>query len=237
MNKVRQSIDFSLPFSLTLSAFTFKGKPMKKYLLALALFLPMPAFAQSSTASLLGVYTTDNVPALTFGYTDQFGNFTGGSVLFRGSTSGTLTIKPNATAGTATLTFPTGTDTLTANAATQTLTNKTLTSPTITGPTISGGAVGASIISSQTTAPTTASCGNGPTPVTGTDVAGLIATGTGTPTTCDLVFATPKTTVPHCVGDVTSGVGVVTVLGSSTTAQVNFSLSATATGLQYICIQ
>lgn len=106
---------------------------MRRVLLSLFLSLIVsPAFA--STASLLGVYNTDNVPALTLGYTDQYGNFTGGSVIFKGGTSGTTTLQPNAVAGTSVLTLPTeAADTLVDLTGTQTLTNKSLTSPTITG--------------------------------------------------------------------------------------------------------
>lgn len=74
---------------------------MKKWIaVALAVFAPALAFAQSSTASRLGVYTTDNVPALTLGYTDQFGAKNGGSLTLKGATSGTLTLAAPAVAGT-----------------------------------------------------------------------------------------------------------------------------------------
>ena len=120
----------------------------------------------------------------------------------------------------------------------QTLSSKTLSSPTVTGSlTISTGATGTSINTAQTSVPTVTSCGGGSPVVTGTDTDGLITTGSGSPTTCDLVFNTPKSVVPHCTANVTSGVGVVTVLGTTTTAQVNLSLSATATGIQYICLE
>lgn len=60
-------------------------------------------------------------------------------IKFKGTTSGTMTLKPAAAAGSAvTVTIPGATDTLVNLAGTQTLTNKTLTAPVITGATSSG---------------------------------------------------------------------------------------------------
>ena len=56
-----------------------------------------------------------------------------------GSTSGYVIVDAPAVAGTNTLTLPAVTDTVTTNAATQTLSNKTLSSPTITGTATSTG--------------------------------------------------------------------------------------------------
>lgn len=61
-----------------------------------------------------------------------------GNLVLNGSTSGAITISPPLIAGTNTLTLPAVTDTVTCNAAAQTLTNKTLTSPTINTPTMGG---------------------------------------------------------------------------------------------------
>jgi len=60
--------------------------------------------------------------------------FNDSTLVLAGSTSGTLTLHATAVAGTGSLTFPTGTDTVVGVTATQTLTNKTLTSPTLTTP-------------------------------------------------------------------------------------------------------
>ncbi len=58
-----------------------------------------------------------------------------GALKFYGSTSGNVTIQPNAAAGTnIVLTLPAVTDTLIGRTTTDTLTNKTLTSPTLTTP-------------------------------------------------------------------------------------------------------
>lgn len=78
----------------------------------LALCAVFPWTSQATTASLLGVYNTDNVPALTFGYCDQFGVCNGGQVTFNGSTSGATILKPAAAAGSGTVTLPTLTGTL-----------------------------------------------------------------------------------------------------------------------------
>ena len=68
--------------------------------------------------------------------------FNSGTLVLNGATSGTTTLNASAVAS-GTLTLPAATDTLTANAAAQTLTNKTITGPTLTGtvagnPTLSG---------------------------------------------------------------------------------------------------
>lgn len=87
---------------------------MKKFIaLAACLLIAGPAYATTGPAgtSLLGVYTTDNVPALTFGYINQFGVTNGGSSIYRGSTSGTTTLQPAAIAS-GTVTLPAGTGTL-----------------------------------------------------------------------------------------------------------------------------
>lgn len=57
------------------------------------------------------------------------------------SASGSVTLTPQNVAGTTTLTVPSVTDTITCNAAAQTLTNKTLTSPTINTPTMGGSVI------------------------------------------------------------------------------------------------
>jgi hypothetical protein len=62
-----------------------------------------------------------------------------GNLTLNGSTSGSITLTPTAVAGSNTITLPAVTDTVTTNAASQTLTNKTLTSPSISTPTISSG--------------------------------------------------------------------------------------------------
>lgn len=103
-------------------------------------------------------------------------------------------------------------------------------------PTISTGASGAALITAQTTAPTVASCGTGTPTVAGTDVDGVITTGGGSPTSCQLVFNSTHSSTPVCTANVGSGVGVVTVTGA-TTAHVTFALSATATSINYICLQ
>jgi hypothetical protein len=61
----------------------------------------------------------------------------GTGISMPGSTSGTVTFKAPAVAGTSTVTLPGATDTLVGLATTDTLTNKTLTSPTINTPKIS----------------------------------------------------------------------------------------------------
>ena len=139
---------------------------MRRLLALISIYLiacPAYAAAPSGTASLLGVYNTDNVPALTFGYQDQFGNTNGGSIIFRGSTSGTTTIKPNATAGTSVLTLPTETaDTLVDLTGTQTLTNKTLTAPTING--VVGGTATSQTITTLTATTVVGAAFTGPAP-------------------------------------------------------------------------
>lgn len=107
----------------------------------LALCGVLPWYAQAlpgTTASLLSVYTTDNVPALTIGYVDQYGNANGGQLTFNGSTSGATILKPAAVAGSGTITLPTATGTLSSTGGTETLTNKTLTAPVINNPIING---------------------------------------------------------------------------------------------------
>lgn len=119
---------------------TWEGDFMKKFIaFAACLLISGSAHATTGAAgtSLLGVYTTDNVPALTFGFTDQFGNFTGGSSIYKGATSGSTTVQPSAVAS-GTLTLPAATDTLVGKATTDTLTNKTLTSPTINNAVLTG---------------------------------------------------------------------------------------------------
>ncbi|MGR3304309.1 MAG: hypothetical protein ACUZ8I_17665, partial [Candidatus Scalindua sp.] len=63
---------------------------------------------------------------------DAFTTGGSGSILyFQGTTSGELTVKAPAAAGTNTITLPAATDTLVGKATTDTLTNKTLTSPVL----------------------------------------------------------------------------------------------------------
>lgn len=94
--------------------------------------------ALTANAIVLGAGTTDEkvvVGITTDGATRiQLGvaGASVGGVELRNATSGTVSIVPPTGAlGTAVLTTPIGTDTLTANAAAQTLTNKTLTSPKV----------------------------------------------------------------------------------------------------------
>lgn len=74
-------------------------------------------------------------------------------VELKGATSGSITLAAPAVAGSNTLTLPAATDTITTNAATQTLTNKTLTSPTITGASVSS--MASSVLTSMTAQTTT----------------------------------------------------------------------------------
>jgi hypothetical protein len=70
-----------------------------------------------------------------------------GNLTLNGSSSGQITISPPAVAGTNTLTLPAVTDTVTTNAASQTLSNKTLSSPTVTtGINLSGSSSGTTIL-------------------------------------------------------------------------------------------
>lgn len=105
---------------------------------ALALCAAFPWVAEAlpyTSASLLGVYTTDNVPSLTIGWVDQFGNANGGQITLNGATSGSSTIAPPATAGTGVFTLPAGaTDTLVSRTSTDTLSNKTISSAVFLGP-------------------------------------------------------------------------------------------------------
>lgn len=82
-------------------------------------------------------------------------NSASGTLTISGSTSGAISLQPTAAAS-GLLTLPNGTDTITANAATQTLSNKTLTSPVMTTPTL--GVASATTINKVTlTAPATGS--------------------------------------------------------------------------------
>lgn len=95
---------------------------MKKWIV-LSLAVLVPALAFASTASKLGVYTTDNVPGFTHGYTDQFGNFTAPADSWKGATTGTVTVQPEATAtGTVFLANPALSSTATSLSLTSTVT-------------------------------------------------------------------------------------------------------------------
>lgn len=102
-------------------------RPLNK-LLSIALLAFCAAFpwvAQAlpgTTASLIGNYTTDNVPSFTVGFTDQFGNTNyPGTVTFNDTTSGQVVLTPPATGG-GTLTMPAGSTTLAGLGTAQTFT-------------------------------------------------------------------------------------------------------------------
>jgi hypothetical protein len=88
----------------------------------------------TNTGTLTLPTTTSTLAGLAIAQTwTGVQSFNSGTVIFKGSTSGTTTVNASAAAGTTTLTLPAATDTLVGKATTDTLTNKTLTTPNLSG--------------------------------------------------------------------------------------------------------
>lgn len=107
-----------------------------------------------------------------------------GTIVLAGTSGGAVTLAPTAVAS-GTLTFPNGADTLTANAATQTLTNKTLTSPAVSNPNVTGTMIyGGVTLNAAVTGTGNMVLSSSPTLVTpalGTPSAVVLTNGTGLP--------------------------------------------------------
>ena len=143
-----------------------------------------------------------------------------GNLTLNGATSGAITVSPPAVAGTNTLTLPAVTDTVTTNAATQTLTNKTLTTPAINNPTITG----TGITFPSATVQTDAAIGYGQTwqNVAGSRVAGT----TYTNSTTKPIMVNISLTSTSTGNSASFAVGGVTVWSNSvSTSSGNYATS------------
>jgi hypothetical protein len=180
---------------------------------------------QIATALLLGVSTLTN-----------------GQIVFENTTSGTITINPPTGAlGSAVLTLPDVTDTLTANAATQTLSNKTLNSPTLVTPAI-GAATGTSLALGGCTIGASAFCTTGVAVVGGQLGAGTVNAnaffvGPTFASAANAAFIVDTSTASQAAGVKVVGAvtgGTVAIVAIDSGLNTNLAINAKGTGTIFI---
>ena len=89
----------------------------------------------------------------------------------------------------------------------------------------------------QAKGPVVTSCGTGPTVQVGSsNVAGYIAVGSGAPTACTVTFSTAFTNIPACFITAIGSTAISNSLSSLSNSAFTAKLSATDTGLTYICV-
>lgn len=163
-------------------------------------------------------------------------------IVLEGTTSGAITVKPQAAAGTFNFNLPTTAGTsgqpllsggggatamnwgsVTGSGSFVLGTAPTISAPVISGhPTVSG------------SAPALSSCGTSPA-IVGSDLAGEVTMGTGTPTGCVITFAAAFTAAPFCV--VTWQANLASMQYAVSTTAITLTQTATNSNkVNYHCI-
>ena len=124
--------------------------------------------------------------------------FNSGNFLLAGSTSGTLTVKPAATAGSNTLTLPAGTTDFSATGGTNQVVQQTSVGGAFTVGQLSGAALSAGALANGMTATTQTAADNSTKLATTAYVDSAISTTGLTSTTCTLTWTGGPPTAPTC---------------------------------------
>ena len=143
--------------------------------------------------------TTGTVPLLGLAQTWSANQtFNSGNFLLAGSTSGTLTVKPAATAGSNTLTLPAGTTDFSATGGTNQVVQQTSVGGAFTVGQLSGAALSAGALANGMTATTQTAADNSTKLATTAYVDSAISTTGLTSTTCTLTWTGGPPTAPTC---------------------------------------